>query len=288
MLKLSDVNLSTAGTVRACNISLSIQPGEVVALLGPNGAGKSSILKLCAGEIKPNSGEASLDNKRLMQWNNRALARRRAVLSQHSELTFDLAVEEIIRLGLGPGGNRNESEQAANLAWAISATGAEALITRSYLTLSGGEKQRVHLARTLAQIGRNTETSRYLLMDEPVAALDLAYQHQTMAVAQYLAECANVGVLVVLHDLNLAETYAHRTVLLKHGRIVAEGKPQEVLVPKHLDSVYCVSTFRLPHPVRTGYAVIATQGIPSPRMNTLSMENAISDNFACRTGNNAE
>ncbi|MEX0446642.1 heme ABC transporter ATP-binding protein [Xenorhabdus sp. SGI246] len=207
-------------------VSLSIHQGEVVAIIGPNGAGKSTLLRLLTGYVSPNSGECLLQGIPLPQWPTQKLARIRAVMRQYSSLSFPFSVEEIIAMGRVP--HENAHKQIA-IDEAIALTECEELRHRNYQQLSGGEQQRVQLARTLAQLWHPEPTESCLFLDEPTSALDLYHQQHTLRLVHNLTRQHPLAVCCVLHDLNLAALYADKIILLHQGKLVASGTPQDVL-----------------------------------------------------------
>jgi iron complex transport system ATP-binding protein len=251
MLHLDDVHVQIGGAVLLGGVTLAVRPGEVVAVVGPNGAGKSTLLKVAAGERAPSAGRATLDGRPLAARSPEHLAIRRAVLPQQSALAFGFTAFEVAMLGRTPHAATRDGHEAA--AWrALERAGVAHLAERRYPTLSGGEQQRVHLARALAQLDGPAapdapRAPRYLLLDEPTASLDLAHQHAVLALARAHAE-AGGGVLVVLHDLNLAAQYADRLAVLRGGRLLAEGRPAEVLDPGLVHAAFDVPVVVLPHP----------------------------------------
>ena len=228
-------------------IDFALRSGEVVAMLGPNGAGKSTILKLLSGQLRPSSGTVIFGDKPLQQWPPRELARRRAVLPQHGMVPFEFSALEIVLLGRSPHGDGRSC-----LAMALEAmewTECRHLAEQSVKTLSGGELQRVHLARVLVQIGLRADRSvRCLMLDEPIANLDPAHQHDALRIAREIAS-QGAGVFVILHDLNLAAQYADRTILLKDGRIAAAGTPAEVISADRIREVFGVRARIIDNPV---------------------------------------
>lgn len=228
-------------------VSLAIQAGELVAVVGANGAGKTTLLRLLAGELTPTHGAVLLDGRPIAQWTKRDLARRRAILPQSSALAFGFSALEVVLMGRTPHLRGLERPEDYDIAYeALDATQARHLAQRSYITLSGGEKQRVQLARVLAQIWQATET-RYLLLDEPTNNLDLAHQHGTLDIAVHFAR-RGVGVLAILHDLNLAAQYADRILILKAGQVLAMGAPTDVMTPDMVYNAFNMSVMVESHP----------------------------------------
>jgi len=238
MLTASAVSVSQGGALAVSEVSLAVAPGELLVLAGPNAAGKSTLLDVLAGTLAPRPGAVSLDGIALAEWSPRALARRRAVLPQYDALSFPFRVEEVVALGLMPHARLGESGRAVGES--LARAGVVHLLGRRYTELSGGERRRVQLARVLAQVGAApTAKPSYLLLDEPTAALDLAYQHSVMGCLRALAE-EGLGVLAVVHDLSLAARYAHRLALMGGGRLHRCGPVDEVLQSPSLEAVYGV------------------------------------------------
>ncbi|MDX7988181.1 heme ABC transporter ATP-binding protein [Xenorhabdus sp. 12] len=208
------------------DVSLSIRQGEVVAIIGPNGAGKSTLLRLLTGYNPPHSGECLLKGTPISQWPTQQLARTRAVMKQYSSLSFSFSVEEVIAMGRVPHEN---SHKKIAIDEAIALTECEELRNRNYQQLSGGEQQRVQLARVLAQLWHPEPTESCLFLDEPTSALDLYHQQHTLRLVHRLTRQSPLAVCCVLHDLNLAALYADKIILLHKGKLVATGTPQEVL-----------------------------------------------------------
>ncbi len=228
-------------------ISLSVADGELVGIIGPNGAGKTTLLRLLSAELAPTSGRCSFDGADLAGYEPAALARHRAVVTQHSQVAFDYRVDEVVALGRLPHGRApDRPEEARVVREALRSAGVEGLADRSILTLSGGERQRVQFARAVAQLD-GAEAPRALLLDEPTSSLDLAHQHEVLRAARGLTR-AGVAVVAVLHDLHLAARYTDRVALLAKGRIVAVGRPREVLTSARLSQVYevCVRVIEDP------------------------------------------
>lgn len=256
MIEAKEVGWSVQGKPIVQDVSMQLHGGELLAIVGPNGAGKSTLLKLLTGDVKPTSGAVVVEKQPLRDWSLAELAKRRSVLMQKSNLSFSFAVSEVVLMGRMPHNNGVETERD----WEISAeslalVGLSNFADRTYTTLSGGEQQRVQLARVLAQIwDEPANGSRYLLLDEPTASLDLAYQQQTLRIARQFAE-AGTAVLAILHDLNLAAQYADRIVMMKQGCVAMTGTPQEVLQVDTIEQVFETPVMVLAHPV-TGLPLV--------------------------------
>lgn len=254
MLEARNVSVAFGSTTILHDVSMSVLPGEVVAILGPNGAGKSTLLAVLSGALKPKTGTALLDGDQLQDWAPRKLAQKRAFLPQHSELAFGFRVLEVVLLGRSPyAGKTSRAQDTAIAEAALEQTEVSHLSDRIYTTLSGGERQRVQMARILSQIeqtgSQKTMPERYLLLDEPTNSLDLAHQHAILAIGRKAAT-RNVGVVAILHDLNLAAMYADRILVLQSGRVVAKGLPKDVLTESMIHDAFGLSVNVTQHPSR--------------------------------------
>lgn len=224
------------------DISLHVTKGEFVGLIGPNGSGKSTILKNLYLALKPESGSVILDDKDLYKIKAKEAARILGVVGQENDIPFDFLVEEIVAMGRSPHKRLFEGDTKGDhdiVATALKQTGLEDKAKRKYSHLSGGEKQRVLIARVLAQ------QTDILLLDEPTNHLDINYQFQMFD----LVKCLGVTVLSAIHDLNIAALYCDRIYVLKEGRLVKSGTPEEVLTPKLISEVYGIKTDVIIHPV---------------------------------------
>ncbi len=231
------------------NVSLDVSPGEFVAIIGANGAGKSTILKALSGDMTPDHGQVVMNGRPLSQWRMKDRARVRAVLPQSSVLNAPFTALEIVLMGRAPHIRGIEHPRDYEIAReALTAAHVDHLEARSYTTLSGGERQRVQLARVLAQIWEPVEgNAQYLLIDEPTNNLDIAHQHSTLRIARRFAG-EGVGVLAILHDLNLASQYADRVVIVNQGHIVAEGSAEAVFTPETIQQAFHISVTITTHP----------------------------------------
>lgn len=230
-------------------VSLSVRTGELVAVVGPNGAGKSTLLRLLAGELTPTKGQIRLMDQPLSQWSRQANAQRRAVLPQRVNLSFGFSVFEVVLMGRTPHHRGRETTKDLEItAEALKRVGLWSLADRSYLTLSGGEQQRVQMARVIAQIWEKpADGDRYLFLDEPTNSLDLTYQHSTLRLARQFAD-EGTAVLAILHDLNLAAQYADTLIMMKRGRVHYHGTPQEIITAEHVEQVFDLPVQIMPHP----------------------------------------
>lgn len=255
-LQLHQASVRRAGQLLLDQASLCLTPGRVHALIGPNGAGKSTLLRLLAGELEPDSGAVWLNGRALRDWSPREIARQRAVLPQQESLRFGFTVEQVIALGRMPCPQHGAAEEARLIGQAMRSTDVGHLAGRRYPSLSGGERGRVQLARVLAQISEPVELGpRYLLLDEPTAALDLAHQHACLRLARQLAQ-AGVGVLAILHDPNLALCYADEMSVLCCGQIVANGQPRDVLTPILLQQIFGVRATLVQRPGQAPFIAV--------------------------------
>lgn len=244
MLEVRRLACARRGQAVLADVSLTLQSGELVAVLGINGSGKSTLLATLAGEIDPVAGEVRLHREALSQMAPTARAQRLAMLPQASTLAFGFRVCEVVALGRLPHRSGNAVDQQV-VAEALAQADISHLAQRNYLSLSGGERQRVHLARVLAQIWDVPQPC--LILDEPTAALDIAHQHLALEAARQLTQRGG-GVLVALHDLNLAARYADRVILLADGQVAALGTPWEVLQAERIQRVFGLRALVRQHP----------------------------------------
>jgi iron complex transport system ATP-binding protein len=239
MLRAIDLSFSYDDGTRLIldRVSLHVERGAMVGLLGPNGSGKTTLLRIVAGMLKPRHGTVILDGEPVSALTRRRLARRLAVVPQETHSTFDFTVLDIVLMGRYPHLGAFELEGAADLAIArdaLAATGTEALADRAFATLSGGEKQRVVIASAIAQ------EADLLLLDEPTASLDLGYQFEVATLLERLNRERGTTMVVSTHDLNLAAALCARVILLKEGRVIAQGPTSEVLTEANIRNLYGV------------------------------------------------
>lgn len=246
-LTLVQLRLERAGRPILDGIDLSVRAGEAVALVGMNGAGKSSLLRCITAEWPLTAGRVLVAGQPLAHYKPDDRACWLGVLPQSASLTFPFQVHEVIALGRYPHRTGNQRDQAI-VAAAADACDVTHLLPKAYTACSGGEQQRVQLARVLAQIWEPiADRPRILLLDEPVSGLDLAHQH---AVFRQMAplQAQGVSVLFVVHDLNLAARYADRIAVLEQGKLVCTGTPHEVLTEARIARHFQLDVDIVPHP----------------------------------------
>lgn len=222
------------------NISIEVNEKEILSVIGPNGAGKSTLLKSLAGDINPISGNIFYNEKNINHIDIQERAFTRSVMSQLQPIAFDFSVKEIVEMGWI---DRGESEYADQFDDAVNEVihkcGVKDLINRNFNTLSGGEQRRIHFARTLLQLWRpsNSNDPKYLFLDEPTANLDLTYEIKLLNIVKEVAQ-EGAGVMLVLHDLNLAAKFSDKVAILKGGSLIDIGLPIDVLKSTLLSEIY--------------------------------------------------
>lgn len=232
-IRLEDVSANYGTRMVLSHVSVSFASGKVTGLIGPNGSGKSTLLKCIYRILSPRSGHIYIGDDALSALSYRESARRTAVLAQHHGAGFDFAVKDVVLMGRTPYKGITEGNNAEDLAAAraaMEATGLSGMEEKSFSCLSGGEQQRVMLARAL------TQSTPCLILDEPTNHLDITYQLQIMDLI-----CARqLTVVAAIHDLNIAAMYCDSLAALKQGQIIAEGTPSEVLTPELIWELYHV------------------------------------------------
>ena len=239
-LECRNLGVGVAKGPRLATVDVRIPAGRFTAILGPNGAGKSTLMSMLVGERAPQSGQVLLDGQALSAHAVEGLARRRSVMPQDCSVAFDFTAQEVVELGRYPHRHQPGTGEAQIPAQAMELTGVDHLAQRSINTLSGGERARTHLARALAQIWQPPAdgAARWLLLDEPTAALDLAHQHHAMRLLRQWAGQQGAGVVAVIHDLNLALRYADDVLVLGGDAGVHHGAVLDVLQPALVRQVW--------------------------------------------------
>ena len=237
------------------DMSLEIVPGEVLALVGPNGAGKSTLLSVLAGDLNPVQGSIFYNKRNIAQLDVQERAHYRSVMSQALPMVFDFSVKDIVEMGWLHNGQHFYSDHFKSAVQQIvDQCNISSLINRRFNTLSGGEQKRVHFARALLQLWKCEDSleAKYLMLDEPLANLDIRHELSLLAVIRKAA-ASGIGVLIILHDLNLAAKFADKVAMLNQGRIVGLGVPEDVLTTQLLTSVYDVPVNVKPNPLTISY-----------------------------------
>ncbi|MGC4101638.1 heme ABC transporter ATP-binding protein [Ferruginibacter sp.] len=250
MLKAHNIRYAIGKKEILNDISAEFKAGAFNMILGPNGSGKSTFLKVFSGEISNYNGTVLYNSKQLITQKKEELAKYRAVMSQQPELSFPLLVDEVVMMGRYPHFNFSPNKKDFRICdEVIERLNLFSFKQRNYLTLSGGEKQRVQFARVLAQIWeRPQEGTRYLFLDEPLTSLDINYQQEFLQVAREFAKNDTV-LIAVMHDLNLATQYGDQLFFLKQGSLVAHGSPKQVLTEELVQSVFSVKAHIIQNPV---------------------------------------
>ncbi|MDA3147654.1 heme ABC transporter ATP-binding protein [Leucobacter sp. UCMA 4100] len=244
-----DITVERGGRKLLDEVSIDLRAGEILALLGPNGAGKSTLMAALSGDLPPDGGEVRFTGQPLTQWNLRELSRRRSVLLQDNQVLFPFTVHQVVEMGRAPWRRTPlEDEDPEAIDWAIDAANIRHLGNRRVPTLSGGERARTAFARVIA--GRTGA----LMLDEPTAALDLGHQEELLQLVRQRADAGD-AVLIVVHDLNLAASFADRIALLSSGKLVTCGSPEAVLTESLLTEVYETPVEVIRHPV-TGRGIV--------------------------------
>lgn len=231
MLQVENLSFKIKEKKILVQAGFQVHEGEFVGIIGPNGSGKSTFLKNVYKVLKPQEGKIMFMNRDLLTMSNREMAQQLAVVIQEQEASFDFTVEEVVMMGRHAKKKMMESENEADreiVHQTLQATGLYEIREQSFITLSGGEKQRAFIARALVQ------DTPCLLLDEPTNHLDIKYQLELMN----LVKAQKKTVVAVIHDLNIASMYCDRLYALKEGKIVASGTPKQVLTPEFIKEVY--------------------------------------------------
>ena len=257
MLSVKNIQCSIGKKTILQDINLHFLPGEFNMILGPNGSGKSTLLKIISGELNGYTGEVLYEGIKPGSVGKNELAKIRAVMSQQPELSFPLTVKEVVMMGRYPHFSFHPTKKDEAICdEVIERMNIGSFSERNYLTLSGGEKQRVQFARILAQIWERPHTGyRYLLLDEPLASLDINYQQEFLQIAREFAK-KNTVLVAVIHDINLAIQFGDQLYLLKQGKLVASGPMREMIRVDLIKRVFGVNTVVIDNPVNNKPLVV--------------------------------
>ena len=239
-IEVKNLSYKTGSKYLIKNISFNIAENKILTIIGPNGAGKSTLIKLLSGDMPATKGNILFDEKNLNSISIQDRAFMRSVMSQSQEIIFDFSVKEVIEMGwLNKGDSSYFSQFDTVVNKVARECSVESFLERSFSTLSGGEKRRVHFARTLIQLWRpsNSVEPRYMFLDEPTANLDILYEAKMMRLIQKKKN-EGAGVVLVLHDLNLAARFSDNIALIKEGSLIDFGAPEEILTESALSFAY--------------------------------------------------
>ena len=259
MIEVNDLTVRFGPITALSSVSMAVSDGQFIGLVGPNGSGKTTLIRAIAGVLQSETGSVTVAGRSVTGVSSRSVSRSVAVVPQDTSLTFDFPVRDIVSMGRTPyvsrlGRAEQSDRQAVNQA--LERTAIRELADRSISEVSGGERQRVFLARALAQ------DTPVLLLDEPTASLDINHQIRTLELVRDLADDGKT-VVAAIHDLNLAAHYCDELVLLGDGRTVASGPPADVLTEDHLESVFGTRAVVTRHPVTGSTLVMALPEQPT-------------------------
>lgn len=260
MISVERLSVSFGDVQALSDVNLTVENDEIVGLVGPNGAGKTTLLSTINGLIEPTAGTVKIDGENVSELAADELARRVATVPQETTLSFAFPVREVVAMGRTPYRSRFERASESDRTHterAMERTGITRFAERSIEEVSGGERQRVVLARALCQ------DADALLLDEPTASLDINHQIQILTLLrEFVAE--GRAALCAIHDLSLAARFCDRLVLLAEGDVLAAGTPEEVLTEEHVERAFGTSAAVTRHPVTGAIDVTATTGQSEP------------------------
>jgi iron complex transport system ATP-binding protein len=236
MIAANNISLSINGKRLLNGVSLNVTPGLFTAIAGPNGAGKTSLLKVLSHESNRYEGSLTINGRAASDYSVSDLSKVRAVLPQSSHLQFPFSVQQIVEMGSHYQNDRTQTNKT--ITEVMELTGISEWGNRNYQTLSGGEQQRVQLARVLAQVWEIKAYPRYILLDEPTSSLDIAQQQLIFGLVKQACE-RNIGVLAIVHDLNQVAQFADNLYFLKDGKVVAQGDTKEVFTKSIIEETFC-------------------------------------------------
>lgn len=242
MISATDISYSIHGRRILSSVSCTVGNGDFAVLVGPNGAGKSTLLRILAGHLTGYAGTVTINGTPVSTIPLRELARARAVLTQEAWPVFGISCRELVMMGRYPWYTVRPSARDENIcAEAMAFFGVSDFVSRDFRGLSGGEKQRVLLARCLAQVWPDGATaSRVLFLDEPLTFLDIGYQLDVMHKLEQAIREMNLTVVAVVHDLSLAARFAKTVMLMHDGNLIRSGNAEEVFTPDMLKDIFSI------------------------------------------------
>lgn len=264
-IKINNLNFSYGKNIILDDISLTIPKGSFISIIGPNGSGKSTLLKNIAKNLEPNSGEIWIESLNLLQMPIGDLAKKMAVVPQTFQVDFPFSALDTVLMGRTPFLKRFQTEGEKDYAmakWAMELTNTWHLKDRSVTEVSGGELQRIVIARAL------TQEPKIILLDEPTAHLDIQHQMELLELLQSLNKTTGLTVVTVLHDLNQASQFSEEIIMMKEGKIFATGKTSEVLNVDNIRTVYEMDVLLAENPLNQKFNII-----PLSRSKNINLEN---------------
>ncbi len=255
MLKAEQISYKHKEFFILNEVDVTLGYGEFLVIVGPNGAGKSSLLSILANEVRQGKQKIIFKDQPISDWEVQELSMHKAKFSQHNSNEIPLQVKDVVMMGRYPyfdSQPRKDDFEAMNKH--MYETDVYHLKERDYNTLSGGEKQRVHLSRVMAQVENEIE-NKLIFLDEPLNNLDVKHQYKVLEIIKKFTQQAN-SAIVVLHDLNLAAQFADKILLMKSGKVSAYGTPEEVFTSENITQAYNFPCTICPHPVNANPMII--------------------------------
>lgn len=269
MLEVKNISVKIGNTTVLEKVNFQLGKGKLLALVGPNGAGKSTLLKVLSGDLSY-SGNVSIHNTAIKHFKPIELAQLKAVMSQKSTVNFDFLVKEVTMMGRYPHFNNTPSKEDEKVvSFCHQKVEISSFEDRVHTALSGGEQQRNHFSRTLAQLKSKSLLSKLMLLDEPLNNLDIKYQYRIMELVKEFVNEGNTAI-IVLHDLNIAAEFADEILMMKNGKILKKGSVYEVFDPEILTQCYDLPSVVQPHPIKNH---------PMVFFNFNGEENKINNNY---------
>ena len=255
-INLSSVYLNYGETEILNNIDFRIEPGKIVSIVGPNGAGKSSVLNVISGNVKASSGEIFYNDIPLREITIMERATIRSVVGQYNQIVYDYSVKDILEMGWinNEISNSRNKKFEENLKLISEECHLSSLLDRKINKLSGGEQRRVHFARGMMQLQNsiNLQQPKYFLLDEPISNMDIYFEIKVMETIRKIAN-TGVGVLLIIHDLNLAAKFSDKVILMSKSKVENSGIPSQVLNEKILSDIYGLKMKVTKNPLRIPY-----------------------------------